>query len=325
MYIPSDPPLAAYGVRQAEQLAIALLAIRDPPITHVYSSPFYRCLETLQPFIEKSGLKVRGDNGIGEWYGLARFEHPSPASPSLLRTFFQSYDPEYKPSIVPSSSGEDLRALHDRCAYALSYIISKADNEDAASLEGYGKETSLLICTHAASMIAIGRTLTGHMPEDACVEDFKTYTCGISKFVRKNNFLKGGQEKMEKWEAGVPKTDWREGVSGGWECLVNSGCTHLEGGEERGWQFHGDETFMSVDAQITGVNAIEERDAADASNEARSNGKPFPIFQSRGCSLTVDDLSACEEEVVVKAGSWKEAGKSKAESEAVVMGDDMNT
>ena len=40
---------------------------------------------------------------------------------------------------------------------------------------------------------------------------------------------------MEKWEAGVPKTDWREGVSGGWDCLVNSGCNHLEGGEERGW------------------------------------------------------------------------------------------
>ena len=25
-------------------------------------------------------------------------------------------------------------------------------------------------------MIAIGRTLTGYMPDDECVEDFKTYT-----------------------------------------------------------------------------------------------------------------------------------------------------
>lgn len=33
--------------------------------------------------------------------------------------------------------------------------------------------------------------------------------------------------------------------------------------------------------------------------------------------MTVDDLSACEEEVVVKAGSWNEAGKSKGEGEAV--------
>lgn len=47
--------------------------------------------------------------------------------------------------------------------------------------------------------------------------------------------------------------------------------------------------------------------------EAMEN--PPPIIQSQGCSLTVDDLSACEEEVVVKAGSWNEAGKTKAEGE----------
>lgn len=69
-----------------------------------------------------------------------------------------------------------MSALHDRCAYALLYIISNADSEDAASSEGHEKERSILICTHAASMIAIGRALTGHMPDDACVEDFKTYT-----------------------------------------------------------------------------------------------------------------------------------------------------
>lgn len=63
--IASDPPLAAYGVLQAEQLATALSKIDDPPITRIYSSPFYRCLQTLQPFVEKSGLEVRGDNGLG--------------------------------------------------------------------------------------------------------------------------------------------------------------------------------------------------------------------------------------------------------------------
>lgn len=244
--IPADPPLAAYGVRQAEQLATTLLAIRDPPITRVYSSPFYRCLQTVQPFLEKSGLEVRGDNGIGEWYGVARFTHPSPASPSLLRTLFQSYNTDYSPSIVPSSSGEGLPALHDRCGYALSHIISNADIEDAVSSEGREKETSILICTHAAPMIAIGRTLTGCMPDDVCVEDFKTYTCGISKFVRKTMHLDGNQEPLEKWEAGmdIPKTNWTgNGVAGGWDCVVNSNCDHLEGGEERGWGFKDAQEF----------------------------------------------------------------------------------
>ena len=48
-----------------------------------------------------------------------------------------------------------------------------------------------------------------------------------------------GQEKLEKWEVGmndVPETNWRAGgVAGGWDCLLNGDCNHLEGGEERGW------------------------------------------------------------------------------------------
>ena len=62
--------------------------------------------------------------------------------------------------------------------------------------------------------------------------------CGISKFVRKTVLLDGNLEPLEKWEAGmdIPKTNWREnGVAGGWDCVMNSNCDHLEGGEERGW------------------------------------------------------------------------------------------
>lgn len=47
-----------------------------------------------------------------------------------------------------------------------------------------------------------------------------------------------GQEKLEKWEVGmdVPKVEWRAGgVAGGWDCVVNSNCDHLDGGQERGW------------------------------------------------------------------------------------------
>ena len=58
--------------------------------------------------------------------------------------------------------------------------------------------------------------------------------------MRKNIPLDGRQETLEGWEAGmdVPKTDWRAGVAGvagGWDCVVNSDCGHLKGGEERGW------------------------------------------------------------------------------------------
>lgn len=68
--IPSDPPLAGYGVQQAKQLAEHVVKL-DPPVDRVYSSPFYRCLETLAPTVEKleerglGGGEIRGDNGIG--------------------------------------------------------------------------------------------------------------------------------------------------------------------------------------------------------------------------------------------------------------------
>lgn len=66
----------------------------------------------------------------------------------------------------------------------------------------------------------------------------KSSRCGISKFVRKNIPFDGGQDTSGKWEVGmdIPTINWRaEGVAGGWDCVVNSDCDHLEGGEERGW------------------------------------------------------------------------------------------
>lgn len=68
--IPTDPPLTAKGVQQSKELAEHLAAI-DPPIDRIYSSPFYRCLQTLKPFSDKvlsegkAGGKIRVDRGIG--------------------------------------------------------------------------------------------------------------------------------------------------------------------------------------------------------------------------------------------------------------------
>ena len=99
-------------------------------------------------------------------------------------------------------------------------------------------DTAILICTHAASLIAIGRTLTGHMPADAYDLDFKTFTCGISKFQRRKVTPAGDQKNAHREaDVAVAQNEWRDGrgVAGGWNCVMNSDCTHLDGGEERGW------------------------------------------------------------------------------------------
>ena len=226
--------------------------------------------------MERSGIKeIRGDNGLGyasafplvqfslltvlysEWYGLARWDHPSPAIPSRLHELFPSYSLTYKPSIVPSKSGESISDLHNRIAYALHYIIHQADAEDAATHlsaspipemegceDGMGPRTAILICSHAAPMIAIGRVLTGRMPEDLGEDDFKTYTCGISKFERRAWKVPEGEDAIDRSGtiiAGkgseIPDVNWRDGrgLLGGWNCVMNGDCSHLDGGEERGW------------------------------------------------------------------------------------------
>jgi transcription factor C subunit 7 len=96
-------------------------------------------------------------------------------------------------------------------------------------------------------MIAIGRVLTGNMPEDETVEDFKCFTASLSKFVRRSTNDSGGGDgeafaavrgtwNPDKAED-VPDVKWRGGVGvgGGWECEVNGDCSFLSGGEERGW------------------------------------------------------------------------------------------
>ncbi|KAL9597753.1 MAG: hypothetical protein Q9219_004947 [cf. Caloplaca sp. 3 TL-2023] len=228
--IPNDPPLAASGVLQSQELAAAL-TILDPAIGCIFSSPFYRCLQTIQPAAEKlrKSATVRVDNGIGEWYGVAPFIHPSPASHHLLATqFFPSLniDQSYTPSLIPSSSGETIAQLHDRVANALDRIISHVDTETKET------DTAMLICTHAATSIAIGRCLTGRMPENVDEEDFLAPCAGLTKFVRRKG--EGAKESRED-----TRLDWRDGkgVQGGWNCVMNGDCSHLAGGAERTWGF----------------------------------------------------------------------------------------
>lgn len=81
------------------------------------------------------------------------------------------------------------------------------------------------------------------MPEDIDTEDFRTFTCGISKFVRRGSGTAASPEtrerEVEKWQLGmpIPHVDWQggKGVADGWDCVMNSDCSHLDGGEERGW------------------------------------------------------------------------------------------
>lgn len=195
--------------------------------------------------------KLISSRAYREWYSLAPFSHPHPASPTILHSLFPSYSLTYLPSLTPSYSisstpptphattlgGESPSQLHTRVATALSRIISYADIESGA------EEVAILVCTHAATMIAAGRVLTGVMPRDINEPDFRAYTCGLSRFVRRSRRESGGEDESalkmveSTGERMLSNATWMngKGVAGGWDCLLDSDCTHLPGGEERGW------------------------------------------------------------------------------------------
>lgn len=163
---------------------------------------------------------------------------------------------KYTPLLHPSRRGETILELHNRLATTLEGIIEDVDAEvaeaEASAPPEQRTSKSLLICAHAAPLIAMGRVLTGRMPEDTSEEDFSVFTAGLSAFQRRgpgsrrrgvielpdrgqvaDKVLAEGttlvrSEKVPDWMGG-------RGVGGGWDCVTNSDCSFLSGGAERGW------------------------------------------------------------------------------------------
>ncbi|KAJ5089260.1 Histidine phosphatase superfamily clade-1 [Penicillium argentinense] len=287
---PADPALTSHGVRQSYELAVHI-ARPDfhPKPFRIYSSPFYRCLQTIQPSVEElkrkhqetksengtgakvsshgqieptADLDVRLENGLAEWFGPTTwFHHPSHPEPSTMRKYFPTLlhatpESKYAPILRPSTRGETIAQLHNRVATALEGIIADVDAEinelEAGQSPQERTSKSLLICAHAAPLIAMGRALTGNMPEDSSVEDFYVFTAGLSTFRRRNPSGSGELKQGEGILAngtelyrsnGVPEWENGKGVGGGWDCVSNGDCSFLSGGAERGWHFNGEEGF----------------------------------------------------------------------------------
>ena len=169
------------------------------------------------------------DQGLGDWFGKSRLEYPPPPGMDVLKGFFPGLEEERTSYVVPRW-GEGLEEVHDRVAYVMARVVEDADG----MCKGEGEE-GIVISTHAAVLIAVGRALTGRVPEDRTEGDFDTYTCSVSRYERRGH---GGCQDVGVWKVGepVPEFEWRGiGVGGGWDCTVNAGVDHLTNGGERNW------------------------------------------------------------------------------------------
>ncbi|ATY60892.1 phosphoglycerate mutase family [Cordyceps militaris] len=232
--IAADPPLTSHGLAQAEELAAHLAAL-TPAVEVVYSSPYYRCLQTIEPFVRRqaaaaaagtlspraadTAVRIRGEHGVCEWFGAAPFTHPQPAEAEELHGLFPAYDVDFTSPVRPRVRGETYAQLVERVRAAMRALIKRCDDEG---------RRSVVVCSHAATIIVLGRVLTGQYPDEMDTEDFKAFTCGLSVYAR-------GEAKGQ--------SDGESDTVGNWTCEKNSDCSFLAGGEERGWKFSGDESF----------------------------------------------------------------------------------
>ncbi|KAF4124207.1 hypothetical protein GMORB2_5923 [Geosmithia morbida] len=169
--IPADPPLTSYGKRQATEMA-AHLATLEPAIDAVYSTP----APSSHSAVPASAV-IRPEHGISEWFGSAPFEHPRPAEGQVLKGMFPAYSLEYESARRPSTKGETVAELYARVGEVVEAVVRRSEAEG---------HRSIVLCTHAAVVIALGRVLTGRVPESPDVRDFQAYTCGLSTYTRKN-------------------------------------------------------------------------------------------------------------------------------------------
>ncbi|KAJ6604699.1 histidine phosphatase superfamily [Mycena vulgaris] len=135
--LPRDPPLAAFGVTQAQELAEYFLSLpENQRPTAIFSSPYYRCLQTANPVSAALGVPIYVEHGLSEWYSpIAEGTGLHPA-PGLRR-------------------GEDVHEVHARAAGFLDALVPEVERRFPEA------HARILLVSHAATTIALARALLG--------------------------------------------------------------------------------------------------------------------------------------------------------------------
>lgn len=218
--IDSDPPLAPHGVDQAEQLAsyiVNSLPKENLPVPEVvFSSPFYRCAETVDPTAKALGVKIHPERGIGEWFKPGRPIIPVPADHKVLSTFFSSVPENMEwewDTVVPSLKGETEDQIFKRCQMFWEKFIPKFEKE-------YPDVECILMVTHAATKIALGMSLMGYK--------------GVRDFLEEKD---NGDGKTTRIGGSTCSLDGYKLVGDNWRMFMNAETKYLKHGAEMNWHF----------------------------------------------------------------------------------------
>ncbi|GHJ87814.1 hypothetical protein NliqN6_4216 [Naganishia liquefaciens] len=225
-----DPPLAAHGIDQAQELAEFLSnppADEELPVPELlFSSPFYRCIQTGSALAHKMGIPLRLEHGVQEWYSQVLPDtglHPRPGHAEQLKQFFPdgTLDEQYKSTVYASRSGESVSELQARCDLFVNTFVNRIEAE-------FPNVKTIVIFAHAASVIALGRSLTGDKGLDV-----RAGCASTSLYQRKSAQSNGSSGDRN---AGQTK-EGSDGGVGCWDCIWSGRANYLSQGEERNWGF----------------------------------------------------------------------------------------
>lgn len=149
---PDDPPLAAAGLEQAEDIARALAGTG---ICAIYSSPFLRALQTAAPAAGALGIPARIEPGFGEWLSPDFFPAlPRLLSPQEAAVVFPHVEAAYLPAHVPQGfEAAETIEVRRRVTESLATIMRRAPGE------------SFAVFTHGSPLAQAAHSLLGTLDD----------------------------------------------------------------------------------------------------------------------------------------------------------------
>mmetsp|Transcript_11529 Transcript_11529/g.35253 ORF Transcript_11529/g.35253 Transcript_11529/m.35253 type:complete len:227 (+) Transcript_11529:89-769(+) len=142
--LPHDPFLTERGLSQAQSLAERL---KDENISHIFVSPFLRCIETANKVAELLDLPLKVEHGACEYLNRAWFEEmPKLHDRETLEKRFPRLDRTYK-SYHSMSFPETVDDVRDRCSRTIDHLV-----------RSYGQDGNILVVSHGlgVEMLAVG-------------------------------------------------------------------------------------------------------------------------------------------------------------------------
>lgn len=211
-----DVQLAPHGLEQAEELAKYVKSLDVKPEL-AFSSPFYRCLQTVKPTKLALDIPLFVERGLGEWFRPDREVIPIPRSNDILMTFFPNIiSDDWEDVKIPSGKGETEEDIFKRCNEFWPLFISHVEAQ-------FPDVETVMFVTHAATKAALGMNLLKFPNATVAIDD-------------KGTLIRNGSCAIDRFDC-VKAPQGKDFYSSEWDLVMNGNTSFLTKGEEMNWDF----------------------------------------------------------------------------------------